>query len=157
MSISLAFAETAERALQCLTACVRLQAAGVGELGPEAGRLEDMRILIAEDEFFVGIQLEEDLRSAGCSILGPFRTLEMATQASRRERFDLAILDINLNGNMVYPLADELSARGVPLIFLSGYISANLPERFRRSPQIAKPHDPAALLKKIRTVVAKAN
>jgi DNA-binding response OmpR family regulator len=115
-----------------------------------------MRILVAEDEFLVGLQLEEDLRSAGCSIVGPFSTLEIATQASRRERFDLAILDINLNGDMAYPLADELSARGVPFIFLSGYISANLPERFRRSPRIAKPHDPAALIKEVQTAVSKA-
>jgi len=110
-----------------------------------------MRILVAEDEFLVGIQLEEDLRSAGCSIIGPFNTLEMATQAARRERFDLAILDINLNGKMVYPLADELAERGVPFVFLSGYMSADLPERFRAAPQIAKPHDPTVLIKQIRT------
>jgi DNA-binding response OmpR family regulator len=116
-----------------------------------------MRVLIAEDEFLVGIQLEEDLRSAGCSIVGPFSTLEMATRAARRERFDLAILDINLNGNMVYPLADELSARGVPFIFLSGYISTDLPDRFRKSPQITKPHDPAVLIKEIQTVAPKPN
>ena len=116
-----------------------------------------MRILIVEDEFLVGLLLEEDLRSAGCSIVGPFSTLEVATQASRRERFDLAILDINLNGDMVYPLADELSARGIPFIFLSGYISANLPERFRQSPQLAKPHDPAALLTKLRAAVSRAD
>jgi DNA-binding response OmpR family regulator len=116
-----------------------------------------MRVLIAEDEFLVGIQLEEDLRSAGCSIVGPFSTLEMATRAARGEHFDLAILDINLNGNMVYPLADELSARGVPFIFLSGYISADLPDRFRKSPQITKPHDPAVLIKEIQTVAPKPN
>ena len=109
-----------------------------------------MRVLIAEDEFLVSIQLEEDLRSAGCSIVGPFRTVEKATRASRSERFDLAILDINLNGDRVYPLADELSARGVPFIFLSGYLSADLPERFRAWAHITKPHDPAALLKEIR-------
>jgi DNA-binding response OmpR family regulator len=113
-----------------------------------------MRVLIAEDEFLVGLQLEEDLRSAGCSVLGPFTTLETATQAARREGFDLAILDINLNGDMVYPLADELSARGVPFIFLSGYVAGDLPERFRRSPQLSKPHDPVALSRKIQTVVA---
>jgi DNA-binding response OmpR family regulator len=113
-----------------------------------------MRVLIAEDEFLVGIQLEEDLRSAGCSIVGPFSRLATATLAARRERFDLALLDINLNGDRVYPLADELSARGVPFIFLSGYLSAALPERFRKAPRIAKPHDPAALLKAIRAAVA---
>ena len=116
-----------------------------------------MRILIAEDEFLVGIQLEEDLRAAGCSIIGPFSTLSKATQASRRERFDLAILDVNLNGDRVYPLADELSARRVPFIFLSGYISADLPERFKGSPQITKPHDPAALIRQIRTALPKAD
>ena len=116
-----------------------------------------MRVLIAEDEFLVGIQLEEDLRSAGCSIVGPFSSLAMATRASRRERFDLAILDINLNGDRVYPLADELSARGVPFIFLSGYIPAELPERFRHAPQIMKPHDSAALIKEMRTVVRRAD
>jgi DNA-binding response OmpR family regulator len=116
-----------------------------------------MRVLIAEDEFLVSIQLEEDLRSAGCSILGPFNTLELATQASRRERFDLAILDINLNGKMVYSLADELSARGVPFIFLSGYISADLPKRFRESRQIMKPHDPAVLIEEIQKAVPSVN
>ena len=116
-----------------------------------------MRILIAEDEFLVGVHLEEDLRSAGCSIVGPFSTLEMATRASHRERFDVAILDVNLNGDMVFPLADELSARGIPFIFLTGYISADLPERFRKSPQISKPHDPAVLLKEIQTAVPKAD
>lgn len=113
-----------------------------------------IRVLIAEDEFLVGLQLEEDLRSAGCSIVGPFNTLEAATRAARTERFDLALLDINLNGDMVYPLADEFLARGVPFIFLSGYVSADLPARFRRSPRLTKPHDPAALSKQIRTVVA---
>jgi len=113
-----------------------------------------IRVLIAEDEFLVGIQLEEDLRSAGCSIVGPFTTLEAATRAARSERFDLAILDINLNGDMVYPLADEFLARGVPFIFLSGYVAADLPARFRRSPRLTKPHNPAALSKEIRTVVA---
>jgi DNA-binding response OmpR family regulator len=114
-----------------------------------------MRVLIAEDEFLVSVQLEEDLRSAGCSILGPFSTLEAATRASHSERFDLAILDINLNGRRVYPLADELSARGVPFIFLSGYIATDLPERFRGMPHITKPHEPAALLKEIRAAVPK--
>lgn len=114
-----------------------------------------MRVLIAEDEFLVGIQLEEDLLAAGCSIVGPFRTLETATLAARSERFDLAILDINLNGDTVYPVADELSARGIPFIFLSGYTSADLPARFRDAPQVMKPHDPAVLIREMRTAAPK--
>jgi hypothetical protein len=74
-------------------------------------------------------------------------------QASRRERFDLAVIDINLNGDRVYPLADELSAREVPFIFLSGYLPANLPQRYRGRPHVTKPHDPVALIKEIRAAV----
>lgn len=125
--------------------------------GHRSGIVGAMRILIAEDEFLVGLQLEEDLRSAGCSIVGPFSTLEAATRASRREQFDLAVLDINLNGNRVYPLADELSARGIPVILLSGYLPTDLPVRFRKWPQLAKPHEPAALIKEIRAAVPEAD
>lgn len=135
-------------------------AIGVEAFNPEVRRSGDraaMRILVAEDEFLVGVQLEEDLRSVGCSTVGPFTTLEMATQAARHERFDLAILDINLNGKMVYPLADELAQRGVPFIFLSGYMVADLPDRFREAPQIAKPHDPAVLTREIRKAAPKAD
>jgi CheY-like chemotaxis protein len=102
----------------------------------------------------VGTQLDEDLRAAGCSTLGPYSTLETATQGAS---ISLAVLDINLNGHPVYPVADELSARGIPFIFLSGYIAPNLPERFRGSPQIAKPHDPAALLKEVQAAMPDAS
>ena len=121
---------------------------------PSVGIEGTPRVLIAEDEFLVGIQLEDDLRSIGCSTVGPFNTLDRATQAARRERFDLAVLDINLNGALVYPLADELLARGVPFIFLSGYVKGDLPERFRGAPQLTKPHDPAALSREIRAVLS---
>ena len=67
------------------------------------------RVLVVEDEFFLRLELEEWLRSAGCAIIGPFSALEPArVVAARREPIDLAILDTNLNGQMVYPLADDL-------------------------------------------------
>jgi DNA-binding response OmpR family regulator len=106
-------------------------------------------ILVAEDEFLVATVLEEDLRAAGYGIVGPFASLAKAVEAARSERFDLAILDVNLNGEMVYPLADELLSRGVPFLFLSGYGKAHLPERFRALPQLAKPYDPRDLLRRV--------
>lgn len=114
------------------------------------------RVLAAEDEFLVGVQLEEDLRAAGYMVFGPFSTLEAAVRASRRERFDVAVLDINLKGEKVYPLADELLARGIPLILMSGYVATDLPERFRSSSLIAKPHDPIVLVAEIQAAVRKA-
>ena len=60
--------------------------------------LDGLRVLIVEDEFLLAMSLEDDLRSAGCAPIGPFANLADATQATRREEFDLAILDVNLNG-----------------------------------------------------------
>jgi len=108
-----------------------------------------LRVLVVEDEFLLALLLEEELVSAGCSVVGPFSGLAQAMEAARRETFDLAILDINLNGEMVYPLADELSGSGVPFIFMSGYGLSNLPERFRTAPRIAKPYDPAILVREM--------
>jgi DNA-binding response OmpR family regulator len=119
---------------------------------PPAGR----HILIAEDEFLVAVVLEEDLRAAGYVIVGPFANLAKAIEACRSERFDLAILDINLNGEMVYPLADELLSRGIPFLFLSGYGKAHMPERFRALPQLGKPYDPGELLRRIASCTARA-
>jgi DNA-binding response OmpR family regulator len=86
-------------------------------------------------------------------VIGPFNSLERATQAAEREPFDLAILDINLNGQMVYPLADELRSRDIPFMFLTGYGTADLPERFRSLPRMAKPYDAAMLMRQIRRML----
>ena len=115
----------------------------------ESYGLKGLRLLIAEDEFLLAIMLEQDLQSCGCSTLGPFGGLAQATQAARDEPFDCAILDVNLNGEAVFPLADELVARAVPFVFLSGYSKAHLPERFRTRPRVSKPYDLETLVKEI--------
>lgn len=108
-----------------------------------------VRILIVEDEFLVSLQLESDLRAAGYATLGPYIKLEAAMEAARDEHLDLALLDVNVNGERVFPLADELASRKTPFIFLSGYLPSDLPERYKDAPQISKPYDPAALMTKI--------
>lgn len=122
----------------------------------DAGPLQGLRILVVEDEFLLACSLEEDLRAAGCDVIGPFPDLARAQEAARRERFDLAVLDINLNGEMVYPLADELQARGALFVFLSGYGLANLPERFRDAARLAKPYDLPSLRRQIQRTLANA-
>ena len=81
---------------------------------------------------------------------GPYRTLDEAMEAAKRDDFDFAILDINLNGTLVYPLADDLLARGIPFLFLTGYSLANLPERFRAVTRLNKPCDPNLLIATLR-------
>ena len=71
------------------------------------------RVLVVEDKFLVAIQLEDDLKAAGYAVVGPFTDLESAMQASRKEEFDVAILDANLNGTMSFPPADELNERSL--------------------------------------------
>jgi DNA-binding response OmpR family regulator len=117
-----------------------------------AKSLSGARILVVEDEFLLALQLEELLQSRGCTVLGPFKSLEDAMAASR-EPFDLAILDINLKGTMVYPLADDLLARGRPFLFLSGYTLSNLPERFRSAVRLGKPCEPETLIKAVQSLL----
>lgn len=111
--------------------------------------LNQTRILVVEDETLLAMELEQILQAAGYTIIGPYTNLKSAADVSRREAINFAVLDINLNGEMVYPLADQLSAQGIPFILMTGYDTSNLPERFRSAPRVSKPFDPAALAEKI--------
>lgn len=116
-----------------------------------------VRILAVEDEFLLSVVLQEDLRAAGYAVVGPFGTLAQAQDALRRESFDFAVLDINLGGTMVYPLAEELQARGTPFLFLTGYARTDMPERFANVPRLSKPYDSRVLLREIeRSLAARA-
>lgn len=116
----------------------------------EARFLNGKAILLVEDEFLLALQLEDLLQSRGGTIRGPYRTLDDAMNAAQREQFDFAILDINLNGTMVYPLADRLLARGTPFLFLTGYSLSNLPERFHPVTRLNKPCEPDRLIAVLR-------
>jgi len=115
-----------------------------------ASFLSGRSILLVEDEFLLALQLEELLESHGGTVRGPYRTLDDALKAAQRENFDFAILDINLNGTMVYPLADQLLASRTPFLFLTGYSHANLPEQFRGVTRLNKPCDPKLLIATLR-------
>jgi DNA-binding response OmpR family regulator len=104
------------------------------------------RVLVAEDEFLVYLALEEELRNNGFAVVGPFTNVADVHAAVLRESIDLALLDINLAGEMIFPVADELLARNVPIIFLSGYVSAAVPERYRHILRLDKPYDPTTLV-----------
>lgn len=115
--------------------------------------MKGLRILVVEDEFLLACTLEEDLRAFGATVVGPCCNLAQAAVATRREPFDVAVLDINLNGTMVYPLAEELRARGIPFLFLTGYGSLDLPEEFRALPRLSKPYNAAALAAEIKRIL----
>ncbi|WP_428490004.1 response regulator [Rhodopila sp.] len=91
------------------------------------GRLTGKRILIVEDEMLVAFLIEEFLFDFGCSTVGPCGDVATALEAVRTEAFDLAVLDVNLAGEKVYPVAELLAERQIPFLFLSGYGEEAIP------------------------------
>jgi CheY-like chemotaxis protein len=89
---------------------------------PSQGILQGLRILLAEDEMLVALEAAESMAAAGCQVLGPAAALEEGIAlADRAGPIDAAVLDVNLGGQQVVPLADMLVARGVPILFTTGY------------------------------------
>jgi PAS domain S-box-containing protein len=97
------------------------------------------RLLLVEDEVLVGLFMREMLDDLGFDATEPCRSLADGLAAARNERFDGAILDMNLNGESVYPLADFLVAQNVPFVFVTGYSADVVAERFSKIPIIQKP------------------
>jgi CheY-like chemotaxis protein len=97
------------------------------------------RVLLVEDEIMVAMLLEQDFDDFGYEIVGPVARLAKALEMAQREPLDLAILDVNLNGKDVYPVAEALDARGIPFIFCTGYGNSGLPMPYRGRPTLTKP------------------
>ena len=102
--------------------------------------LRGSRILIVEDEYLLADDLNNALADAGAHVLGPAASVEDAKALIGNDAtIDAAILDVNLRGDMVFPLADILRDRGIPFAFATGYDDWALPPRFADSPRIEKP------------------
>jgi DNA-binding response OmpR family regulator len=121
-----------------------------------ANPVSTLRILAVEDEFLLSEALADDLRTAGHQVIGPFGNLPDALEAARREAFDFAVLDVNLRGTMVYPLADQLTERGVPFLFLTGYGRADMPARFAAIARVPKPYEARILLQEVERQASRA-
>jgi PAS domain S-box-containing protein len=102
-------------------------------------KLDSPRVLLVEDEALVGIMIQECLTEFGFQIVGPVCTVSEAVAVAEEGRFDAAILDINLGDSSVYRVAEILSARGVPFIFITGYDSDSVDSRFNQIPVLQKP------------------
>ena len=116
--------------------------------------LEGIRVLVVEDEFLVATLIEDMLLAAGCVVAGPIPRLSEALDAADRGTFDAAVLDVNLGGDRVYPVADALSRRNVPFVFVTGYGASVLPGEYAECPRLCKPFKMADLLGKLSSIVA---
>jgi CheY-like chemotaxis protein len=106
---------------------------------------EMLRVLLVEDEVIVGMMMKEVLTEIGFHVVGPFGKVSDAIEVIDREPLGAAVLDVNLGGEMIYGLANELTGRGVPLVFVTGYGPEAIVARFADVPVLQKPVDSAAL------------
>jgi CheY-like chemotaxis protein len=111
-----------------------------------------LRVLVVEDQMIVAMEIEGMLRALGCVVLGPVGTLELAVRLGREETLDAAILDVSLDGETIFPVAEELQRRGIPFIFATGYGESILPEKWRGQLHLGKPFNREQLEKLIRSI-----
>lgn len=108
--------------------------------------LAGRRVLVVEDELLIAMLVESALEEEGCVVVGPYGRLAEAVAAARDEAVDVAVLDINLGGEMVFPAAEVLAERNVPFLLLTGYGDAGLPPHRRHWPVCGKPFSLPALI-----------
>jgi CheY-like chemotaxis protein len=107
--------------------------------------LAGKRVLVVEDELLVAMLIEDILHDNGCIVLGPFATLPEALAAAADPAIDIAVLDVNLRGQKVYPVGELLAERGIPFFLLSGYGEDAAPADHPEWKVCAKPFKPEAV------------
>lgn len=111
------------------------------------------RVLVVEDEFLVSLVTTDLLESVGCEIVGPAAHLATAVQLAQSESLDAAVLDIDIAGERIWPVASELQHRGVPFVFLSAFApKMTLPARFAATLRLDKPLVSHRLLDHLRAI-----
>ncbi|HEX4710436.1 response regulator [Phenylobacterium sp.] len=105
----------------------------------DTANLGGLRVLVVEDEMMVSMLIEDMLTDLGCTVIGPASRLDEAFELARASDIDCAVLDVNLGGQPIFPLADLLRERGLPFAFATGYGDAGLREVDRGAPVLQKP------------------
>ncbi|MBV9557840.1 MAG: response regulator [Pseudolabrys sp.] len=97
------------------------------------------RIFVVEDEYLIRMLLEDMLADLGYAVAATAGSLSEARDLAGKTEIDLAILDVNIDGEEVFPVADILASRGKPFVFVTGYGGQGLPESYRSRPTLQKP------------------
>lgn len=121
----------------------------------EVSKAAGLRVLVVEDEMMVSMLIEDMLGDMGCTVLGPVSRLDEAVELASRSEFDCAVLDVNLGGQSVFPLADLLRERGAPFAFATGYGDAGLRDVDRGAPVLQKPFREGDLLRVVNELRAR--
>ena len=97
------------------------------------------RVLVVEDEYLIRMLLEDMLADLGYGVAAAVGTVAEASEFATSGDFNAAILDVNLDGQEIFPVADILAGRSLPFVFVTGYGESSLPDRCRDRPALQKP------------------
>lgn len=111
-------------------------------------------MLVVEDESLVAMFLEDTLACIGCEIVATAARFADALAKAKALSFDVAILDVNLNGQQTFPIAEALVERGIKFVFATGYGAATLPESLQSAPVLKKPFQEEELERALRAALS---
>lgn len=117
--------------------------------------LAGLRVLVAEDDYFIAEEICSTLREHGAAVVGPAPNVERGLQLIDSYEIDCAVLDVNLQGDFTFDIAEELSRRGTPAIFATGYAVSVLPSEFSGSVRLEKPVNLRALLQAVQSACSR--
>jgi len=115
--------------------------------------LAGRRVLVVEDESMVTMLLQDFLEDMGCEVAGVASRLKEALEKIDALAFDVAILDVNLNGQQTLPVAQALLARGRAIVFATGYAATSVPPELRAVPILQKPFQQQDLERALRAAL----
>jgi CheY-like chemotaxis protein len=114
--------------------------------GPGKASEHGSRSHIVEDDLLIALEISQFVEGAGYTVVGPETSVDATIRALARHKIDLALLDVKLGGEQVFPIAEDLDAKGIPYIFLTSYSAAAIPAQHRHRPLVSKPYSPERLL-----------
>ena len=114
-------------------------------------------VLLVEDEYLIAMELTDELKGKGAQVIGPVASVNEALQLiESTDRIDSAVLDINLNGEMVFPVVDALMERDVPFLFLTGYDQVAIPAHYTDAAHYMKPVSLTEIMKTLTQIALEA-
>ncbi|MBV1696784.1 MAG: response regulator [Hyphomicrobiales bacterium] len=125
-------------------------------MSPEQTTGAHKRILIVEDELMIRMLLQDMLSDLGHTLAGEAGRIDEAVALAKQGEFDVAILDVNLNGQPILPVVEILVERGLPFVFATGYGQRGVPEPYRQTPTLQKPFQSDALAQAIEAAAPRA-
>jgi CheY-like chemotaxis protein len=102
--------------------------------------IDGRRVLVVEDSPVVAPYVHDLLTDLGCTVVGPAINMASARELAQEEQFDVAVVDLHIRGDKIFPILEMLEARGVPFIITSGYADWTMPDKWQDRPRLAKPY-----------------